>query len=240
MLNIEHWREIKMQYAINVYGQRTIVKRDDRFNKKVTIFGGGSDPRVGKRPVRIADKARNIINKIKIAFCISLIAATAYMCNANAKQNLPAVEKTETPAQQDEEPASKPLNGAVSYQSADMPRDTISRDGRNYDQNQQIEDLIRKYFGKDAETAIKIADCETTGCGDHKYDAYIINDNPKTEDYSVGVFQINLFGKLALTRPSVEWLQNPENNIQFAKTLFDGSKGNFKVDWATSCRKLSI
>lgn len=59
-----------------------------------------------------------------------------------------------------------------------------------------------------------------------------INDNPKTRDYSIGLFQINLYGNLAKDRPSEEWLLIPENNIQYAKKLYE--EGGF-AHW-TVCK----
>ncbi len=47
-----------------------------------------------------------------------------------------------------------------------------------------------------------------------------INDNPRTGDYSVGMFQINLFGANAKYRPSADWLQNPVNNISYAAAMW--------------------
>lgn len=79
-------------------------------------------------------------------------------------------------------------------------------------QRTQIEKMILATFG--TEKALEIAKCESG------LNPSAINDNPKTGDYSVGLFQINLYGDLAKERPSREWLLIPENNIQFAYELY--------------------
>lgn len=56
-----------------------------------------------------------------------------------------------------------------------------------------------------------------------------LNNNPLTGDYSVGLFQINLYGANAKTRPSEEWLKVPENNISYAYELYkNGGWGHWK------------
>ena len=75
----------------------------------------------------------------------------------------------------------------------------------------------------DVEKAISICTCESGG------DTNIVNDNPTTGDYSVSLFQINLFGNNAKTRPSEEWLKIPANNISYAYTLY--KSGGFERHW---------
>jgi len=55
--------------------------------------------------------------------------------------------------------------------------------------------------------------------------------NGKGKDFSIGIYQINLHGNLALTRPSREWLENPRNNIDYAHGMF--LKEGFKP-WSCS------
>lgn len=47
-----------------------------------------------------------------------------------------------------------------------------------------------------------------------------VNDNPRTRDYSVGCFQINLYGDLRKSRPSEAELKNPEINVRYAYNLW--------------------
>ena len=76
-----------------------------------------------------------------------------------------------------------------------------------------IVDYIRSKDWKGQEDlAVKIAVCES---GLH---SKALND--KGKDFSIGVYQINLYGNLALTRPSKEWLENPQNNIDYANEMF--------------------
>lgn len=120
------------------------------------------------------------------------------------------------------------LDKGQGFESADMPRDTVERE---LPRDESIEDKIRKAFGKDGDKAVKIAFCESG------LNPLQVNDNPKTRDYSIGLFQVNLFGKLARTRPSEDWLKNPDNNISYAKMLFDSANGRFGRDWVRCSRK---
>lgn len=86
-----------------------------------------------------------------------------------------------------------------------------------------IPELITKYFPENPSKAIAISQCES----------HLIPDKMNTTppDYSVGLFQINLYGKLALSRPSVEELKDPETNIRFARGLWESAGRTFSKDW---------
>lgn len=61
-----------------------------------------------------------------------------------------------------------------------------------------------------------------------------VNNNPSTGDYSVGCFQVNLYGNLRNTRPSEEWLKIAANNVSYAYQLYRESGW---APWsATTCR----
>lgn len=64
------------------------------------------------------------------------------------------------------------------------------------------------------EKAVRIIFCESGR------NPRVVNDNPNTRDYSVGLFQINLFQSLEAIRPSEEWLKNPINNVNYAYRLY--------------------
>lgn len=84
-------------------------------------------------------------------------------------------------------------------------------------------DLVSKYDWE-VDIALQIMRLES-GCK-----PWEVNDNPLTGDYSVGLFQINLFGDNAKYRPSEEWLKVPENNVAYAYKLYTGRKWK---DWTT-------
>lgn len=47
-----------------------------------------------------------------------------------------------------------------------------------------------------------------------------VNNNPRTRDYSVGCFQVNLYGNLRKNRPSEAELKNPEINVRWSYNLW--------------------
>jgi len=57
-----------------------------------------------------------------------------------------------------------------------------------------------------------------------------INNNPATRDYSVGCFQINLFGNLRAGRPPEAQLLQAHHNVAYAYRLYQAS-GGFKQHW---------
>lgn len=78
------------------------------------------------------------------------------------------------------------------------------------------DDLLRKYDWN-INTARRIMWCESGG------NPTAVNDNPRTGDYSIGLFQINLYGNLKYSRPSEEWLKIAENNAEYAYKMYKSS-----------------
>ena len=89
----------------------------------------------------------------------------------------------------------------------------------------EVRELVSKYDW-DVEVMVDIIFCESS------FRPGVINDNPTTRDFSVGLAQINLYGVNAKHRPPVEDLIDPVKNIAFAYDLY--SSGGFK-HW--SCYK---
>jgi len=91
-------------------------------------------------------------------------------------------------------------------QVAPTSRDQVARD-----RVETIEDKIRRVFGKDAEVAIAVAKAESG------LDPLVVGDM-NTKYHSIGVFQIRLLPERGLT---MEQMQNADENINYAKMLFD-------------------
>lgn len=66
----------------------------------------------------------------------------------------------------------------------------------------------------DVDLMYKIMHCESSG------NPSAHNFNHKTKDNSVGLLQVNLYGNLANTRPSKDWLLVPENNISYSYEIW--------------------
>lgn len=66
---------------------------------------------------------------------------------------------------------------------------------------------------------------------------WIVNDNPKTGDYSVGCMMVNIKDDLALGRPTEAELKNPEVNVRWAYNHFIREGRTFckSSGWYNSC-----
>lgn len=65
----------------------------------------------------------------------------------------------------------------------------------------------------------------------------VVNDNPATGDYSVGCFQVNLFGAIALYRPSEAELKIASNNVKWAYDNYVRNGRSFIGQWGV-CRSM--
>lgn len=95
-----------------------------------------------------------------------------------------------------------------------------------------IESLVYKYFGNDSQDAIKIMKCESgrdpNKIGDEHLFVFDVINQEKVGD-SIGLFQIRTGGNgwnraraNGMTADEFRvWLKKPENNIKYAKDIFD-------------------
>lgn len=63
----------------------------------------------------------------------------------------------------------------------------------------------------------------------------VVNDTPATGDYSIGCFQINIYGANARNRPSESELMNAATNVAYAYRLYAGNGNSFIGQWGV-CR----
>lgn len=89
---------------------------------------------------------------------------------------------------------------------------------------------IAKYDWPQA-TAIRVMMQESSG------NPGTLNNNPATGDYSVGCFQINLYGANAYSRPSEATLKIASENVAYAYRLWVGTR-SFWGNWPNTCRKV--
>jgi Lysozyme like domain len=82
-----------------------------------------------------------------------------------------------------------------------------------------------------ANTAASVALAESGG------NTANLNNNPATQDYSVGLWQINLFGNLANGRPSAGTLYTPQGNAAAMAKISSG--GTNWTPWTTFTSGLS-
>lgn len=66
-----------------------------------------------------------------------------------------------------------------------------------------------------------------------------LNNNPATKDYSVGCFQINIYGANARTRPSEAALKNPATNVAWAWKIYVANGNSFIGQWGVCRSKVS-
>lgn len=89
----------------------------------------------------------------------------------------------------------------------------------------EFDPLFQKYFGIAWQDAKRVGNCESR-----------LNPKAGENGYNIGVMQINIYGKLGMTRPSKEWLLDAENNIKYASTIFKSHK-TFRKAWVVCAKK---
>lgn len=92
---------------------------------------------------------------------------------------------------------------------------------------------IISQYNWNVDTAMRVMFAES-GC---RY--WALNNTPATGDYSVGLFQINLYGRNAINRPSEAQLKDPATNIAWAYKFYAGNGNSFIGQWGV-CRKAVV
>lgn len=70
-------------------------------------------------------------------------------------------------------------------------------------------------------------------------DTSAVNNNPATGDYSVGCFQVNIYGRNALSRPSEPQLKDAATNVAWAHKIYTGNGNSFIGQWGVCRSKVS-
>jgi len=84
----------------------------------------------------------------------------------------------------------------------------------------------------DQSTALAVAQAESG------FNTGVVNNNPATGDYSIGCFQINIFGGNAANRPSEAELKNAATNVAFAYQIYSANGQSFIGQWGV-CRSIA-
>jgi hypothetical protein len=147
-------------------------------------------------PKRIVASNRGIK---RVLWFVAILIGISWFCSTIE------ISFTDPNVKAEELPTITNVDPEKGFESADMSRDTIDRDGRT------IEDKIRKVFGKEADNALKIVACESGG------NPTALGDT-NTKYPSAGLFQIRLLPERGITK---EQMFNVDENINYAKMLFD-------------------
>lgn len=138
---------------------------------------------------------------------------TPAQINNSEVTTTPVVAEVQTPEVPASEPVTTPVEEIVPEAAPVLS--TCEAEIYKYDWNHQVALAVMR-----AESGLN---------------TYALNNNPATGDYSVGCFQINLYGGNARNRPSEQELYNPEINVAFAYRLYSGNGKSFIGQWGV-CR----
>lgn len=105
----------------------------------------------------------------------------------------------------------------------------VDPSAKDHPSKQEIEDYVRTIFGKDARVAIAVSHNECNPKHPH-YPACVLHTDA---EYSVGIFQINLYNKShwihaqkvpgKTMEEKIEWLKDPYHNTLIAFKIFKDS-----------------
>lgn len=151
-------------------------------------------------PKRIVASNRGIK---RVLWFVAILIGISWFCSTIEISYKPFNE----PEKVEASPTITNVDPEKGFESADIPRDTVSREGRS----ESVEDKIRKVFGKEADNALKIVACESGG------NPTALGDT-NTKYPSAGLFQIRLLPERGITK---EQMFNVDENINYAKMLFD-------------------
>lgn len=203
--------------------------------------------------------------RILITIVIALLLAiygTAYALNTQAPYEAPEqvfeaepvqdTTPTQKPVTKAEKPSDEPI-WVENPQDCDLHTQWVYADGSCRDKAvEQVVSSEPKPAPARSEATPQSGDCVTEIAKyDWDYDTAVavavaesglnptaLNNNPATGDYSVGCFQINIYGANAYSRPSEAELYNPVINVEFAYRIYVANGHSFIGQWGV-CRKIA-